>query len=156
LPEFRIEDIPSGFASEVQKEPGAELIRSCYACGTCTAGCPVRRVNGKYNPRKIIRMVLLGMQEEVLKGEEIWLCSSCYTCQERCPQGIRITDTIIALRNLAAKEGRAPSGVFMQARLIKGQGRLYALDEFDEKKRKKAGLPSLPSHVEGAIKLLEE
>jgi heterodisulfide reductase subunit C2 len=156
LPEFRIEDISSGFASKVQKEPGAEVIRSCYACGTCTAGCPVRRVNAKFNPRKLLRMVLLGMGDEVLEGEEIWLCSSCYTCQERCPQGIRITDTIVALRNLAAKEGHAPSGIFMQARLIKGQGRLYALDEFDEKKRKKAGLPSLPSQVEGAVKLVEE
>jgi hypothetical protein len=44
----------------------------------------------------------------------------------------------------------------MQADLIKGQGRLYALDEFDEKKRKKAGLPSLPAEVEGAIELLEK
>ncbi|MFZ0449737.1 MAG: 4Fe-4S dicluster domain-containing protein [Desulfatiglandaceae bacterium] len=156
MPEFQIENTASGFASQVHREPGAEAIRSCYACGTCTAGCPVRRVNLKYNPRKLIRMVLLGMQDEVLKGEEIWLCSSCYTCQERCPQGIRITDTILALRNLAAKEGHAPSGIFMQAKLIKGQGRLYALDEFDEKKRKKAGLPSLPSQVEGAIKLVEE
>ena len=140
----------------VVQEPGAEGIRSCYACGTCTAGCPVRRVNPAYNPRKLIRMILLGMREEVLEGKEIWLCSSCYTCQERCPQGIRITDTIIVLRNMAVREGRTPSGVAMQAKLIKDQGRLYALDEFDDKKRKKAGLPSLPSEVPGAKKLLEE
>ena len=156
MPEFQIQNTSSGFATEVQREHGAEIIRSCYACGTCAAGCPVRRVNAKYNPRKIIRMILLGMKDAVLKGEEIWLCSSCYTCQERCPQGIRITDTIVALRNLAAKEGHGPSGIFMQAKLIRGQGRLYALDEFDDKKRKKAGLPSLPSEVEGAIKLVEE
>jgi len=154
--EVKIEDTDSGFAAMVVQEPGAEGIRSCYACGTCTAGCPVRRVNPAYNPRKLIRMILLGMREEVLEGKEIWLCSSCYTCQERCPQGIRITDTIIVLRNMAVREGRTPSGVAMQAKLIKDQGRLYALDEFDDKKRKKAGLPSLPSEVPGAKKLLEE
>ena len=156
MPEFKLEKVSSGFASVVVQEPGAEGIRSCYACGTCTAGCPVRRVNAAYNPRKLIRMVLLGMQDEILQGKEIWLCSNCYTCQERCPQGIRITETIIALRNLAAREGYAPSGVSMQAKLIKDQGRLYALDEFDDKKRKKAGLPSLPSEVAGATKLLDE
>jgi len=156
VPEFQMEKSSSGFAALVVREPGAEGIRSCYACGTCTAGCPVRRVTPAYNPRKLIRMVLLGMQDEILAGKEIWLCSSCYTCQERCPQGIRITDTIIALRNLAVREGHAPSGISMQANLIKGQGRLYALDAFDDKKRKKAGLPSLPSEVEGAKKLLEK
>ncbi len=156
MPEFQMEKCTSGFSAMVAREPGAEGIRSCYACGTCTAGCPVRRVNPAYNPRKLIRMIHLGMKDEILKGKEIWLCSSCYTCQERCPQGVRITDMIIALRNLAVREGHAPSGVSMQADLIKGQGRLYALDEFDEKKRKKAGLPSLPAEVEGAIELLEK
>ena len=156
MPEFYLEKSTSGFASMVMREPGAEGIRSCYACGTCTAGCPVRRVNPAYNPRKLIRMVLLGMRDEILEGKEIWLCSSCYTCQERCPQGIRITDTLIALRNLAVREGHAPSGVSMQAGLIRNQGRLYALDEFDDKKRRKAGLPTLPSEVEGARKLLEQ
>jgi heterodisulfide reductase subunit C len=154
--ELQMKSSASGFASRAVREPSAEGVRSCYACGTCTAGCPVRRVNPAYNPRKLIRMVLLGMRDEILTGKAIWLCSSCYTCQERCPQGIRITDTIIALRNLAVREGTSPSGISMQAGLIKEQGRLYALDEFDDKKRKKAGLPSLPSEVEGAKKLLEQ
>jgi len=101
-------------------------------------------------------MIHLGMKEQILKGKEIWLCSSCYTCQERCPEGVRITDAIVALRNLAVREGHAPSGISMQANLISSQGRLYALDEFDEKKRKKAGLPLLAPEVEGAIKLLEK
>jgi len=28
-------------ADEVAQEPGGEGIRKCFACGTCTAGCPV-------------------------------------------------------------------------------------------------------------------
>lgn len=156
MPEIRTEGMSSALTSEVGPELGAQGVPSCYACGTCTASCPVRRVNGNYNPRKLIRMILLGMKNEILKGNEIWLCASCYTCQERCPQGVRITDAILTLRNLASKEGHAPSGVSMQANLIRSHGRLYTLDEFDDKKRKKAGLPSLPPEVEEAVRLLKE
>jgi heterodisulfide reductase subunit C len=101
-------------------------------------------------------MILLGMIEEVLESDEIWLCSSCYTCQEVCPQGIRITDLITAVRNMAFKEGHLPQGVGLQDRLICSEGRLYALDEFDQKKREKANLPLLLSTIGEAVKLLED
>jgi len=148
-------DLSPGFVEEVAAEPGGEGIRACYACGTCSAGCPVRRVNETYNPRKIIRMILLGMQEQVLASDFIWLCSNCYTCQERCPQGVRITDLMTAVRNLAVRRGCMPSGVAMQADLIRRHGRLYPLDDFDHKKRQKAGLPPLPSESGEAAALLE-
>ena len=53
------------------------------------------------NPRTIIRKILLGMRKE------IWMCSNCYTCYERCPQDVKFTDIIFALRNIAAREGFA-------------------------------------------------
>jgi heterodisulfide reductase subunit C len=146
----------SDFADQVAGEPGGEGIRKCFSCGTCSAGCPIRRINDLYNPRKIIRMILLGMKNRVLESDFIWLCSSCYTCQERCPQDVRITDLMIATRNLACQHGYTPSGIKMQADLIESQGRLYLLDEFDDKKRKKAGLPSLPFTIDEVTRLLEE
>jgi len=102
-------------------------------------------VNDTFNPARIIRMALYGMKEEILKSSFIWLCSSCYTCQERCPQGVRITDFMTLLKNMAVKEGHEPAGVKAQLKLTKGQGRIYPLDGFDNKKRKKAGLPPLPT-----------
>jgi heterodisulfide reductase subunit C len=90
-------------------------------------------------------MALYGMKEEILESSFIWLCSSCYTCQERCPQGVRITDFMTLLKNTAVKEGHEPSGIKAQMGLTKGQGRIYPLDDFDNKKRKKAGLPQLPT-----------
>jgi heterodisulfide reductase subunit C len=131
-------------ADEVAQEPGGEGIRKCFACGTCTAGCPVRRFNERFNPRRIIRMVLLGMREEVLGEPFVWLCATCFTCQERCPQGVRISDLMRALKNLALRRGNMPEGIPIQARLLAEKGTLYPLDEFDNKKRVKAGLPALP------------
>ena len=115
-----------------------------------------RRINDRYNPRRILRMILLGMKKRVLESDFIWLCSSCYTCQERCPQGVRITDLMTAVRNMASREGWQPSGIAKQSELIKSQGRLYSLDEFDDKKRKKAGLPSIPFTIEEVTRLLKD
>lgn len=146
-------------ADEVAGEPGGEGIRKCFACGTCTAGCPVRRFNERFNPRRIIRMVLLGMREEVLGEPFVWLCATCFTCQERCPQGVRISDLMRALKNLALRRGNMPEGIPIQARLLAEKGTLYPLDEFDNKKRVKAGLPALPEghgEVGPLLKELEE
>lgn len=145
-----------GFAREVSTEPGGEGIRRCYACGTCTAGCPVRRFHSMFNPRRIIRMVLLGMRDQVLKEPFVWLCATCYTCQERCPQGVRISDLMRALKNLAVREGNMPEGIPMEVKLLTEKGTLYPLDDFDNKKRTKADLPALPEDHEDVGPLLED
>jgi heterodisulfide reductase subunit C len=90
-------------------------------------------------------MALYGLKEDVLKSEFIWLCSSCYTCQERCPQGVTITEFMTLLKNMAVREGFVPAGIRAQLDLIRNQGRIYPIDDFDNKKRDKIGLPSLPT-----------
>lgn len=144
------------FAQEVALQPGGEGIRKCYACGTCTAGCPVRRFHPVFNPRRIIRMVLLGMRDQVLKEPFVWVCATCFTCQERCPQGVRIADVMRALKNIAVRLGNMPEIVPMQIKLVAEKGTLYPLDEFDNKKRGKAGLPTLPVEHGDVGPLLQE
>ena len=144
------------FPREVAGEPGGEGIRRCYACGTCTAGCPVRRFHPAFNPRRIIRMVLLGMRDQVLKEPFVFLCATCYACQERCPQGVRISDVMRALKNLAVRLGNMPDVIPLQVKLLREKGTLYPLDEFDNKKRTKAGLPTLLEAHEDVGALLQE
>ena len=48
-------------------------------------------------------MIILGMREEVLSSDEIWLCLTCFQCQERCPQKVRVTDIFFDCKNLAAE-----------------------------------------------------
>ena len=104
-----VEDLDPSFRDEVASVPGGENIKKCYACGTCAAGCPVTGVDEEYNCRKIIRQVLLGLREEVLKSPQIWLCALCYRCTARCPQGVNFTDVMRALRFLAVRDGVAPA-----------------------------------------------
>ena len=98
-----------GFAREVSARPGGGNISKCFACGTCTAGCPVFQVESQYNPRRLIRMILLGMRREVLSSKLIWLCARCYTCSANCPQGVDFSNIMMALRDMAVAEGYAQS-----------------------------------------------
>ncbi|UCD84683.1 MAG: response regulator [Deltaproteobacteria bacterium] len=143
------------FKFEIAAEPGGEKIRSCFACGTCTAICPVREIDDEYNPRKIIRMALLGMREEVLASNFIWLCASCYSCEEYCPQGVKFTEVINAIKNIAVREGHIPPSFITQLELIRTHGRLYPIDDFDNKKRKKEGLPPIRMEAGGAERTYE-
>ena len=96
------------FADQVRTTPGGEKLTLCFSCGTCTATCPIQWIEEKYNPRRIIKMVMLGMKEEVLSDPVIWLCSACDICYRRCPQGIRISDLMKAIRDIAIQEGYEP------------------------------------------------
>jgi heterodisulfide reductase subunit C len=106
------------FKYEVAEEPGGENIKLCFACGLCTASCPVADIDAEYNPRKIIRMVLFGMRKEVLSSNLPWLCTQCYTCQAHCPQNVKFSDVMKALRNMAVREGYVHPSFLEQVREI--------------------------------------
>jgi len=100
-----LNELDPKFKYEVAEQPGGENIKVCFSCGLCTAGCPISEIDENYNPRKIIHMVLLGMRQQVLSTDFIWLCSLCYTCYAHCPQNVKFTDVMRALRTMAVKEG---------------------------------------------------
>jgi heterodisulfide reductase subunit C len=140
----------------ISSEPGGENIKKCFSCGTCTASCPVREVTDRYNPRRIIRMAILGMKKEVLSSDFIWLCSSCYTCFERCPQNVKIPELMNAIKNIAVREGYLPSSMKSQLDLLASSGRLLEVSDFENEKRKESGLPPVQGRTEDVKKILEE
>lgn len=98
----RIDKISSKISDEIVADD-LELIRSCFQCGTCTGSCPSGRRTA-LRTRAVIRKALIGL-DQVLDDPDIWLCSTCYTCFERCPRQVPVTDIIIKLRNLATQKG---------------------------------------------------
>jgi len=132
-----------GFKIEISKQPGGENLKLCFQCGTCSGTCPVRAINDKYNPRRIIRMALLGMRKEVLCSDFIWLCSTCYACHERCPQNVRIPELMFAIRNIALREGNIHPVYKSYVDSLDGHGRLLEVGEFENEKRQKYGLPPI-------------
>lgn len=144
------------FKHRVAEQPGGEGIQACFACKACSASCPIEPIDRRYDPRKIIRMALLGMQEEILGSEFIWLCSSCYGCTEVCPQDVRLTEVMFAIKNLAVLEACVPAGLTAQKKLLRDHGRLYEVTEFENEKREKLGLPPIEERPGDYASLLAE
>ena len=96
------------------------------------------------------------MRERVLKSDFIWLCSQCYTCYDRCPQDVRLTDIMTALKNIAVREGYIHPAFKEQARLLGEFGRLYEIEDFDNKKRDKLGLPPVKKKFDDVVKIMNE
>ena len=88
------------FLEEVNLVPGAERIARCLQCGTCTGSCPVSYAMD-ISPRMVIALFRAGQIGEILRSRTIWICASCYMCTTRCPQAIKITDLLYALKRTA-------------------------------------------------------
>lgn len=123
---IRSSELDPKFKYEVAGQPGGEKLKVCYACGVCTAGCPVSEVSEEFDPRKIIRMVLMGMKERVLSSNFIWYCTQCFTCSGHCPQNVKFTDIMRVLRDMAVKKGYVDSSFLQKAK---------ELDRFSQKVR---------------------
>jgi heterodisulfide reductase subunit C len=147
---IRTADLDSQFKNEVAKTYEGRTILSCYQCGTCSAGCPVLNAMGLM-PHQLIRMVLLGLKQEVLESSTIWLCASCYLCNERCPQGVEISNVFFALKNIAAQQHIIPKGLKQLAENLLRLGATAELTEFQEEERQDLGLPAVPKADSQAI-----
>jgi heterodisulfide reductase subunit C len=144
------------FKFEIAKEPGGENILYCFQCGTCVSVCPVSAKNDKYDPRKIIWMSLLGLREEVLSSEAIWLCSTCYNCYVRCPQNVKITSVITAIQNIASREGYLHSSYDAGVKAMHETGRTTELSEFENQQREKLGCPPIKENPDRVRKIIKE
>ncbi|MCL6622506.1 MAG: (Fe-S)-binding protein [Syntrophobacterales bacterium] len=67
----------------------------CFTCGTCSGGCPLTGMESTRDEgldcRKALRMVLLGMEQELIDSRFVWICTACNRCEEGCPMGIKLT-----------------------------------------------------------------
>ncbi len=116
-----LSEMDANFKNEIASHPGAEHIQRCFTCGTCTAACPVAEVHDEYDPRRIIRMCILGMKKEVLSSDILWMCSRCYTCYALCPQGVKFSDVLDILREMAVKEGFVERERYVKAKELDKQ-----------------------------------
>jgi heterodisulfide reductase subunit C len=100
-------ELRAAFLYQVSNIPGGEKIKKCIQCGTCTGSCPVSYTMD-ISPREIIALFRAGDLESIFFSRTIWICASCYACTVRCPQGIKVTDILYALKRMAMEKDLFP------------------------------------------------
>lgn len=126
-------------------------ILTCIQCGTCTGSCP----SGKYTSLNVRRIVKDSIKKDVSDQMELWMCTTCFNCQERCPRGIKVADAILSLRVEAVKKGRILPAHRNICKFFTQTGHSVPIDDIHLKIREKIGL-SEPETVRKYPKALEE
>jgi len=117
--------------------------RLCFQCGKCVSTCPMNRQEFKYNDRRLLQLYNLGYKEEAMNDPHLWCCTTCYTCQEGCPQGVGVVDGILNIRTLAVKEGIMLDPHRGVAQNVYKYGMAVPIDEKNMEKRASLGLDKM-------------
>ncbi len=105
------------------KEKAIELLPegasfdACLTCGLCSSGCPASGLENM-DPRKFIRMAMLGMNEELSTTPWVWLCTQCKRCQHVCPINIDISQLVYIARG-GWPHDKKPSGIIRSCELAR-------------------------------------
>ncbi len=104
------------------KEKAEELLpegasfEACLTCGLCSSGCPASGIENM-DPRKFIRMAMLGMDKELSTSKWVWACTQCKRCQHVCPMSIDVSQLVFLARSNWPQE-KKPSGIVRSCQLI--------------------------------------
>jgi heterodisulfide reductase subunit C len=104
------------FKQQAGASPQANTYANCFACENCSTVCPVvanyenPQAVLKFLPHQIMRSLGMGLKDLAMGSRMLWDCLTCYQCQEHCPQGVKVTDVLYELKNLAVTEARRASG----------------------------------------------
>jgi len=71
---------------------------ACLQCGDCVAVCPVEMVGG--------HAIVTFLADPDATDYSVWLCTSCWRCQEACPAGVDIYGLMMEQR----RREQAPAG----------------------------------------------
>ncbi len=96
------ESVQSDFVKKVAEISGQNLL-ACYQCGKCSAGCPAV-AEMDILPNQIIRLVQLGLEEQIRNYKTMWLCAACNTCAVRCPRGVDLAKIMEAIRQIVLRQ----------------------------------------------------
>jgi heterodisulfide reductase subunit C len=88
------------------KDKAAEAhTHACFTCSECGSVCPIFYERNAFDPQLIMRMVNLGLIDELLSSPSIWLCLNCERCSEACGQMAKPHQIIKGLQEMAKLRG---------------------------------------------------
>ncbi|MEJ2656625.1 MAG: 4Fe-4S dicluster domain-containing protein [Desulfobacterales bacterium] len=75
----------------------------CVTCALCASSCPASGVDS-FDPRMLVRMVSLGLDEDLVDARWPWICTMCGKCENVCPMQIEIPDLVRRIRSRRERE----------------------------------------------------
>jgi len=80
-------------------------VDDCISCSTCDNICPVSDFGEEHlSPRRLVRLVQYGLDNEIVNSDWIWQCTNCMRCVYNCPMGIKINNIISVARGMVDKD----------------------------------------------------
>ena len=92
---------------ETSVESFIELYKllECIQCGVCTGCCPVS-VKSNLNIRMLMRSIAFSRRVAIPPHDTLWSCTTCSTCEVRCPKDLSPVDVVVGMRGVVVEEGR--------------------------------------------------
>lgn len=126
-----IKVMPSySFLAEMEEKCAVPISR-CFQCTKCSGGCPMEFAMDVH-PSQVVRYIQLGLKDELIMSNTMWVCVSCKTCHSRCPNDIdisRINDILkkMSLETSTPADKKIPAfhGAFLDS--VQSFGRVYEL-----------------------------
>jgi len=153
-------DANPDFTKQVE-EIGRTQAHMCFQCGTCTGSCP-SAPRSSYRIRLFMRRAVMGLEDEALTDPDLWLCTTCYSCTDRCPRDLAPTDVIMAMRNLAARRDIVPRNFLKTVQMIYTSGHGVPNNDANRAAREKLGLTRepptthmYPEFIDGIQKIMD-
>jgi Fe-S oxidoreductase len=76
-------------------------------CGKCTGSCPIA-LKSELRIRRLVYDAI-NIKNFQFDKKELWDCTTCATCELRCPKKAKPVDFICALRSRVIEKGRIPT-----------------------------------------------
>jgi heterodisulfide reductase subunit C len=133
--------VDKALREELGTKEFTSMLTLCEQCGVCSGICPLSKLTD-FRVRKMILKAGLG-DDSLIGSQDLWLCTMCYACLERCRSGIQVPEIISVLRTLAAEEGRLPDSSSKVAKLFLKTGYSFPISGLTAKMRKELGLGEL-------------
>ncbi|WMW21422.1 CoB--CoM heterodisulfide reductase subunit C [Methanolobus mangrovi] len=125
----------------------------CIQCGVCSGSCPSGR-HTTLNIRKLVKIA--GKNTDILNNKELWMCTTCYNCQERCPRDIGIVDILLDIRAISVQNGNIHPEHRIVCEMLLEYGHAVPINEHTRANRVNIGLEELPETVHKYEDGLEE
>lgn len=94
---------PLLLAKRERRKLASQYAELCLTCGTCAGGCPVTGVDG-LDVRKVVRLAVLGLDQEIIDSKFPWVCTLCGRCEHACPMKIDLLTLLRSARTMRARD----------------------------------------------------